>query len=74
MHEELFAKANVKEGAKLEGETEETAETAAPKEKAEAVALPKNQEEAKEMLTQKVDEQKEALGLSQDKKTSDKSI
>ncbi len=73
LHEELFAKANGKEGAKLEGETEETAEAAAPKEKAEAVTLPKNKEEANEMLSQKVDEQKEALGLSKDKKQSDKS-
>lgn len=64
LHEELFAKSDGKEGAKTEGEAEEKA----TKEKAEAVVLPKNKEEAKEMLSQKVNEQKEALGLPQDKK------
>ena len=64
LHEELFAKSDGKEGAKTEGEAEEKA----TKEKAEAVVLPKNKEEAKEMLAQKVGEQKEALGLPQDKK------
>jgi hypothetical protein len=64
LHEELFAKSDGKEGAKTEGEAEEKA----TKEKAEAVVLPKNKEEAKEMLSQKVGEQKEALGLSQNKK------
>ncbi len=66
LHEEIFAKPEGKEGAKPEDEAEKEAE--APKEKSEAVALPKNKEEAKEMLSQKVGEQKEALGLPQDKK------
>ena len=66
LHEEIFAKSEGKEGAKPEGEAEKKAE--APKEKPEAVALPKTKEEAKEMLSQKVGEQKEALGLPQDKK------
>ncbi len=66
LHEEIFAKPEGKEPAKPEGEVEKKAE--APKEKPEAVALPKTKEEAKEMLSQKVGEQKEALGLPQDKK------
>ena len=66
LHEELFSKSEGKEGAKTEGEAEKKAE--GPKEKPEAVALPKTKEEAKEMLSQKVGEQKEALGLPQDKK------
>lgn len=64
LHEEIFAKPEGKEGAKPDGKTAPKA----PKEKAEAVALPKNKEEANEMLSQKVGEQKEALGLPQDKK------
>lgn len=68
LHEELFAKSGGKEDAKPEGEAEEKADEKAPKEKVEAIALPKNKEEAKEMLSQKVSEQKEALGLPQDKK------
>ncbi len=70
LHEEIFAKPEGKETEKPEGEAEKKAE--APKEKPEAVALPKTKEEAKEMLSQKVGEQKEALGLPQDKKEEKK--